>query len=94
LKKAITILLLIVLAGQASVYYYEHTHEVSLLKEIEEKAEKNKDVKKDKEYVPSSLVFDLELFIQEPFTTYCIDPSLHPVLDNLTRPPDKEHLTV
>ena len=88
LKKLLTILLLIILAGQTSGYFHAQTHEVSFMQEADEKGEKGAEEKYEKEYVSYMSLCKTELLSKKAFGFYCCDPSLSPVEDLLTPPPD------
>lgn len=88
LKKLVTILLLMVLAGEVVVYLPGNGHTTVCVQETEEKAEKTGEEKKDKQFVGG-------LISTSAFTTGIghVDPYnfpgfIVPLLDHLTPPPD------
>ena len=88
LNKLITILLLIILAGQTSGYYHAQTYEISFMQEADEKGEKSVEEKHEKEYVSYTSHCKTGLQLKKDFGGYFCDLSVSPVLDHLTPPPD------
>lgn len=88
LKKLLTILLLIVLAGDSSGYLFAKSYEVSFAHQTEENCDRSSEEKKEKEYltVPCSITFSLtDSKIFGPYGSALV---LFPVFDHHTPPPD------
>lgn len=90
LKKLLTIMLLIVLAGQASSHFYAKSYEVSYAQETEEKGDKSSEEKKEKEYLTVPCLITLSSTDRKIFSHHGSTLGLHPVLDHLTPPPDNK----
>ena len=88
LKKFLTILLLIALAGQVSGYLYANAEGISLMQEAEDSGEKNGEEKNEKEYVSWVSLNKIELSPKRSFTSYSSKPCLSPQLDPHSPPPD------
>ena len=58
------------------------------MQEADEKGEKSGEEKHEKEFVPYTSQCKTELRLKKVFGFYCCDPSISPVLDHPTPPPD------
>lgn len=88
LKKLVTILLLMVLAGEVVVYLPGSSHTTVCMQETEEKAEKTGEEKKDKQFVGGMIHATNETSGIAHSYPYNIPGFTTPVLDHLTPPPD------
>jgi hypothetical protein len=88
LKKLLTILLLILLAGQTAGQFHTNAHEVSFTQEADDKNEKGVKEKKDNEYIAHAFRSEAEFSVQAAFDFYSCMIGLSPVVPHLTPPPD------
>ena len=85
MKKALTILLLIMLVGEAFIYFQANTHEVSFTVQADEKAGEDKH---EKEYIIHVCTGTAERSVSSRYMYYIYHLHLAPVLDDHTPPPD------
>ena len=90
LKKLLTILILITLAGQTSGCFHSNADDISFMKEAKDKGEKCGEDKNEKENVSLTFLSKPELCIKRSFSSYSCKPGLSPLLEDLTPPPDVE----
>ena len=88
LKKLLTILILITLAGQTCGCFHSKADDISLMKEAEDKGEKGSENKNEKEYVSLIYLGKPELHSKRSFSSYSCKPYVSPLLEDLTPPPD------
>jgi hypothetical protein len=88
LKKLITILLLIVLAGQSSGYFHTNGTEISFMQGTDEKDEKGGKEKQDKEFATCEYSHNKVDSLQNIFATYSSDLGASSIFDLPTPPPD------
>ena len=88
LKRLLTILLLVILAGQTTGYFHEKADDISFVKEAEDKAEKWGEGKNEKEYVSLTFLNNPGPCVNRSFASYSCKPGLSPLLEHLTPPPD------
>lgn len=90
LKRIITILLLLIMAGEATGFFYSKSCELQLVQELDDKndSKSKEDKKGGKEFVSHSLSFQPRLINKVDFNLTAVIIIASPVIDHLTPPPD------
>ena len=88
LKKLLTILLLLILAGQIPGLIHTKGYETGFILEAEEKGEKNGEDKSEKKFFPHHNYHNEDLPVKRSYDLHSCDLFLSHVLDLHTPPPD------
>ena len=88
LKKLLTLLILLTLAGQSSGCFPPKKDDIGFMKEIKDQGDKWGEEKNEKEYVSLSFFSKPVFSIKRSFSSYISKPWLSPLLEHLTPPPD------
>lgn len=90
LKQIITILLLLIMAGQATGIFYSKPLQLHLEQDLDDKNEhaSKEDKKESKEFISPSMPLQLKLIDKVVFNSASVIIISSPVIDHLTPPPD------